>query len=154
MAKNYWLIKSEPTSYSIDDLAKDKKTDWTGIRNYQARNYMKAMKAGDEALFYHSSCAVPAVTGLAKIIALAVPDPTQFNSKDYHYDPKATKTKPIWCSVAVSFAKKFKKPLSLVEIKAVPALETMLLAQKGSRLSIMPVSKQHFDEIVKRGMSK
>jgi predicted RNA-binding protein with PUA-like domain len=145
-----WLLKTEPTSYSIDDLKRDKITDWTGIRNYQARNFMtKDMAKGDMVLFYHSSCEVPGVYGVAKIASGPLPDPTQFDPKDSHFDPKATKTKPIWFMVKLSFVKKLKNPVSLYQIKASSTLSKMVVAKQGSRLSIQPVSRQHFDEIVK-----
>ena len=149
--KKYWLLKSEPTSYSIDDLAKDKSTEWTGIRNYQARNFMtKDMAKGDLALFYHSSCEVMGVYGVAEIVSGPLADPTQFDSKDSHFDPKATKAKPIWFMVKVKFKKKLKNPITLVQIKFSPELSKMVVAKQGSRLSIQPVSKPHFDQIVKR----
>ena len=94
--KNYWLIKSEPTCYSIDDFKRDKKAAWSGIRNYQARNFMKQMAVGDLLIFYHSSATPPAAVGIAKVIKEAYPDATALNTKDEHYDPKATKDKPIW----------------------------------------------------------
>ena len=148
--KGYWLIKTEPTSYSIDDLQKDKVTDWGGIRNYQARNFMtKDMKVGDRALFYHSSCEIPGIYGIAEIASGPLADPTQFDKKDSHFDPKATKEKPIWFMVRVKFIKKLKRPFTLYEIKASATLSKMVVAQQGSRLSIQPVSKTHFDEIVK-----
>jgi predicted RNA-binding protein with PUA-like domain len=152
---NYWLIKSEPVSYSIDQLKKDHVTDWNGVRNYQARNYMtKGMKIGDLALFYHSSCEVPAVVGVAMITSGSKVDPTQFNKKDSHFDPKAKKEKPIWYMVEITFIKKLKNTVTLVEIKQDPELKKMVVASQGSRLSIQPVFIQHFKEIVKRGGEK
>ncbi len=145
----YWLLKTEPTAYSIGDLKKDKKTAWEGVRNYQARNFMRAMKKGDLALFYHSSCEVPGVYGIAKVVAAAHADATQFNKKDSHYDSKATKAKPIWECVDVGFVKALKEPVTLVAIKREPKLRSMALLQPGSRLSVQPVAKEQFEYIVK-----
>ena len=103
---NYWLLKSEPTAYSIDDLKRDKKTSWGGVRNYQARNFMKEMKVGDMCLFYHSSTEPIGVFGVAKVTKTAYADPSQFNKRDSHYDPKASKEKPIWFCPDISFVKK------------------------------------------------
>ncbi len=149
---NYWLIKSEPDCYSIDDLKKDKKTRWTGVRNFQARNYMRdGMKVGDKALFWHSGGNPPAAVGIAVVSAEAAPDLTALDKKDDHYDPKSTKESPIWVATEFSYEKSFKNPLSLAEIKRDPALKGIMVAQTGSRLSIQPVSRQHFEHIVKRG---
>jgi len=150
---NYWLIKSEPSAYSIDDLKRDKRTTWEGVRNYQARNHLKAMQAGDLALFYHSSAEPTAAVGVAKVVTAAHPDKSQFDKKDSHYDPKATLEKPIWFCPDVAFAEKFKTPVTLVEIKADPALRGILVAQQGSRLSVQPVSKAHFEHIRALGNS-
>lgn len=146
---NHFLIKSEPSTYSIDDLKKDKKTPWTGIRNYVARNVMRdEMKPGDLVLFYHSSCEPPHVAGIAKVASEAYPDPTQFDSKSDYYDPKSTKEKPIWMLVDMAFVKKAKKILTLEEIKADPKLKEMILVQKkGQRLSVQPVTKKEFEYI-------
>lgn len=143
----YWLIKSEPTAYSIDDLKRDKRTAWEGVRNYQARNFMKDMRPGDLALFYHSSSAPAGAFGVAKIVAAAHPDASQFNAKDSHFDPKATKERPIWFCPDVAFVEKFKRPVELGAIKAHRALRGIMVAQTGSRLSVQPVSKEHFDII-------
>ncbi len=148
---NYWLIKSEAGCYSIDDLKKDKKTSWGGVRNYQARNFMmRDMQVGDGVLFYHSGGphkgkAEPGVYGLAKVASNAHSDETQFNKKDEHYDAKATKEKPIWYCVDMAFVKKFKVPVTLPEIRLDPAFAGMPLLARGQRLSVMPVSKKHFE---------
>lgn len=147
---NYWLLKSEPTAYSIDDLKRDKRTAWEGVRNYQARNFLKEMKVGDRALFYHSGDE-RAVVGVAKIVAAAHPDESQFNKKDSHYDPKATREKPIWFCPDVAFVEKFKTPVLLGVIKADRALGGIVLAQQGSRLSVQPVSEKHFEHIFMSG---
>ena len=143
--KNYWLIKSEPTSYSIADLQRDKKTPWTGIRNYLARNYMRdGMKVGDLILFYHSSCAVPGVAGIAQVASAPYPDPTQFDPKDYHYEPRAMKEKPVWYMVDISFIKKYPEVLSLLEMRKHSELHGMQLLRSGNRLSITPVQEAEF----------
>ena len=145
---NYWLLKSEGTCYSIDDLKKDKKTPWSGIRNYQARNFIRdSMKVGDMALFYHSNSEPTGVYGIAKVVSTPYPDPTAFNKKDEHFDPKSTKENPIWMVVDVAFVKKFKERISLAEIKVDPKLEGIMVAQKGSRLSVQPLSEKHFKYI-------
>jgi predicted RNA-binding protein with PUA-like domain len=146
---NYWLIKSEGDCYSIDDLKRDKKTTWEGVRNYQARNFMQAMKSGDGILFYHSSSKPTGVYGLAKVSGAPHADESQFRKGEY-YDPKATREKPIWYCVDVAFVKKFKEPISLDAIKFDPTFEGMMVRQQGSRLSVQPVSEKHFKEIVKR----
>jgi predicted RNA-binding protein with PUA-like domain len=148
---NYWLIKTEPTAYSIDDLKRDKRTAWEGVRNYQARNYMMQMQKGDLALFYHSSADPTAAVGVAKIASAAHADESQFNKKDSHFDKKATKEKPIWYCVDVAFVEKFKTPVLLGVIKADKALAGIMVAQQGSRLSVQPVSKAHFEHICALG---
>jgi predicted RNA-binding protein with PUA-like domain len=146
---SYWLIKSEPDCYSIDDFKKDKITSWSGVRNYQARNFLKSMERGDVALFYHSSTEPKAVVGIAKVVKSAHPDTTALDKKDDHYDPKSTKENPIWYMVDFGFVEKFKNPVTLSQIKINPKLEGMVLTQQGSRLSIQPVSKEHFELIKK-----
>ncbi len=138
-------MKSEPTTYSISHLQKDKESLWEGVRNYQARNFMsQEMKLGDEVLFYHSSCDVPGVYGLAKVVSEAQPDPTALNKKSEYYDPKATKEKPIWMCVKIQFVKSFSEPVTLEEIRQQAELKKMVLLQKGSRLSIQPVQAEEF----------
>ncbi len=140
-------MKTEPGSYSIDDLEREGKTLWTGVRNYQARNFMNAMEVGDEILFHHSSTAEIGIYGLARVYKKAVADPTQFDRKDSHFDPKATKDKPIWFSPEITFVKKYEKPLLLSQLKLYRELEGMLLLEKGSRLSVQSVSERHFKKI-------
>ncbi len=147
----YWLMKSEPTAYSIDDLKRDKRTAWEGVRNYQARNFMKEMAVGDAVLFYHSSSDPMGVLGVAKVVAGPHPDLSQFNKKDSHFDPKATKEKPIWYCVDVAFVEKFKTPVLLGAIKADPHLRGIMVAAPGSRLSVQPVSEKHFNYIRSMG---
>jgi predicted RNA-binding protein with PUA-like domain len=153
---NYWLIKSEGDCYSILDLKKDKKAPWSGIRNFQARNFMRdSMKIGDKALFYHSNGTKENPTGVygtAKVASKPYPDPTQFDKKDDHYDLKSKKENPTWIVVDMAFESEFKNPVSLGQIKFEPKLSGIMVAQRGSRLSIQPVSKEHFEAVVK--MSK
>lgn len=148
----YWLMKSEPDVFSIDQLAKNKKTLWEGVRNYQARNFMmKDMKLGDLVLFYHSSATPSGVAGLARVCELAQPDPTQFDKKSEYYDSKACQEKPQWFCVKVEFVKKFSHFVSLEEIKAKPELKSMLVLKKGQRLSIQPVTEKEFSTLQKMG---
>jgi len=142
---NYWLLKSEGDCYSIDDLKKDTVVAWTGVRNYQARNFMRdSMKVGDGILFYHSSTKPTGVYGVAKVVSVPHADDTQFDTRDSHYDPKSKKDSPTWVCVDVAFVRKFDEPVTLTEIKIDPALEGMMVRATGSRLSIQPVSGKHF----------
>jgi predicted RNA-binding protein with PUA-like domain len=142
---NYWLMKSEPDVFSIDDLKKKKKSGWDGVRNYQARNYMRDdMQLGDLVLFYHSSCDVPGVAGLAKVSKTSHPDPSQFDSQSEYFDPKATREVPRWFMVEVDFVEKFDEVITLASLKGHKGLDKMPLVQKGSRLSINPVSENEF----------
>ncbi|WII71426.1 EVE domain-containing protein [Bdellovibrio sp. 22V] len=148
----YWLMKSEPDVFSIDQLHKDKTTWWEGVRNYQARNFMmKDMQVGDEVLFYHSNAEPPGVAGLARVSKAAAADKTQFDKKSEYYDEKATKEKPIWFCVEVEFVKKFKNLVSLADLRENDKLADMVVLQKGSRLSVQPVDKKHFDIVKKMG---
>lgn len=150
MAKSYWLMKSEPDVYSIDDLENDKTTYWEGVRNYQARNHMMAMKKGDEVLYYHSQQTPPGVVGTARVIKEAYPDFTQFDKKHKYYDPKSSEEKPRWWMVDIRFVRKLKTEASLPDIKAVKVLSDMVLVN-NSRLSVQPVRKREFDTILKMG---
>jgi predicted RNA-binding protein with PUA-like domain len=150
----YWLMKSEPDVFSFDDLKKrPKKTEpWNGVRNYQARNFMRdEMKTGDLILFYHSSCEVPGVAGLAKVSSETYPDETQFDEKSEYFDPKATKISPRWFLIDVSYEKDLRIFISLEEIKKHKKLSEMRLLQRGNRLSILPVTREEFEYIVKLG---
>lgn len=152
MATQYWLMKSEPDVFSIDQLKKDKKSLWDGVRNYQARNFMmNDMKKGDQILFYHSNAKPPGVAGIAKISKEAVADPTQFQEKSEYFDPKASEEKPRWYCVEVAFGKKFKDYVPLDELKTKKGLEEMLVIKKGQRLSIQPLTKKQFDIVCKMG---
>ena len=146
----YWLMKSEPNECSIDDtLAAPAQTvPWIGVRNYQARNFMRDdMRVGDGVLFYHSSCAEPGIVGIARVASAIKPDPTQFDTKSPYFDAKATCDEPRWLLVDVQAVRKT-RPLNLPELRANPALADMLLLKKGNRLSITPVSAAHWQEIV------
>ena len=141
--RRYWLMKSEPDTFSIDDLERVRTEPWNGVRNYQARNYMRdGMKVGDGVLFYHSNTAVPGIVGLARIAAEAYPDPTQFDPKSDYHDPKSTREDPRWLLVDVAFERKLKRTISLDEIKArADELgEDFALTRRGNRLSVLPVS--------------
>ena len=146
---NFWLMKSEPESFSIDDLKRLKRDAWGGVRNYQARNFMRQMAVGDLALFHHSSADPSGVAGLMKVVTKAHPDVTQFDRKGPYFDPKATKAKPIWECVDVGFVRKFKRLIPLEELRGLKALQKMVLLQRGSRLSVQPVTKKEFDAILK-----
>jgi len=150
VAKQYWLMKTEPHVYSIDDLKKDKKTFWEGVRNYQARNNMRAMKKGDEVLFYHSQATPPGVAGLAKVVKEAYPDHFAFDKKSKYFDAKSDAENPRWDMVDVGFVEKFSDVVPLPEIKSVTALKDMVLVN-NSRLSVQPVRKAEYDRIVKMG---
>ncbi len=149
MAK--WLIKSEPDSYSIEQLELDKKSCWDGVRNYQARNFLQSMKVGDEILFYHSSIEPIGVFGIAKVVKTAYPELSQFNPKHEYYDPKSPKDKPRWYSPDIAFVKHFKNYVPLSALRKEKALKNMQLLQKGSRLSVQPVTEEEFKKIVELG---
>lgn len=140
--KRYWLMKSEPDAFSIDDLQKIGVEPWNGVRNYQARNHMRQMQVGDGVLFYHSSCAIPAIVGIAKVASVPYPDPTQFDPKSDYFDAKSTQEEPRWSLVDVAFERKLKRAIPLEEVKQhTDALgEGFALTQRGSRLSVSPVS--------------
>lgn len=141
----YWLFKTEPSGYSIDDLKRDKKTLWSGVRNYQARNMLRDyVKKGDLVLFYHSSCAVPAIVGLAEVTKEGFPDETQFDPQSQYFDVTAKKENPRWFVVEVKFKEKFKKEVSLAEIRKNPMLADLRLLAPGNRLSLFPVSQAQF----------
>ena len=147
----YWLMKSEPDAFSIDDLAKVKQEPWSGVRNYQARNYMwKDMRRGDGVLFYHSNAKVPGIAGLAEVASAAYPDPTQFDPESDYWDPKATPENPRWFLVDVAFKRKFKAVLSLETLKAnAELLGDFVLLNRGTRLSVLPVSKAQWQTLLK-----
>lgn len=148
MSQNYWLMKTEPGEFSIDDLKQRGKQGepWDGIRNYQARNFLRDMKKGDQVFIYHSACEVPAIVGLATVIKEAYPDAAALDTSNKYYDEKSTPDNIRWSLVDVQFKTKYKKPLTLKEIKAEPALSEMKLV-KSSRLSVSPVSADEFQHI-------
>jgi predicted RNA-binding protein with PUA-like domain len=137
---NYWMLKSEPDVFSISDLRRKKVAVWDGVRNYQARNYLLASKPGDLAFFYHSSTEVPGVVGLAKIVEVGVPDPTQFDPKSDYYDAKSTRAEPRWRTVKVAFEEAFAATCSLDALKSAFTAEELVVVRKGNRLSVMPVA--------------
>ena len=145
----FWLMKSEPDDYSIDDLKRDKREPWDGIRNYQARNMMRDdMRVGDKVFFYHSNCKEPGVVGIMKVASKPYPDPTQFDPDAKYYDAKSDPDNPRWILVDVAYVKKLKRTITLTEIKAHPELGDMVLTRKGNRLSIMPVTEDEWEIIL------
>jgi predicted RNA-binding protein with PUA-like domain len=151
-AMKHWLVKSEPSVFSIDDLHRDKTTAWEGIRNYQARNFMmKDMAEGDQVLFYHSNAEPPGVAGTATVSSKAHPDATALDKKSDYFDPKASRENPIWYCVDIQFHEKFSKLVSLDDIRKKKILGKMLLLRKGQRLSVQPITKAEFDVISQMG---
>ena len=137
---NYWLMKTEPDTFSIDDLKRKKREAWDGVRNYQARNFMRDdMRVGDGVFFYHSNCAEPGIAGLAEVATDAYPDPSQFDPKSKYFDPGSSRDNPRWMLVDVTFVKKLKRVITLDELKNHKALTDKRLLRKGNRLSVMPV---------------
>jgi predicted RNA-binding protein with PUA-like domain len=146
---HYWLMKTEPDAFSIDDLARVGTEPWSGVRNYQARNFMRdGMAVGDGVLFYHSSCAEPGVVGVAEVASPAYPDPTQFDRKSPYFDPMASRAEPRWMLVDVRFVRKLKRTITLAELRDAPRLEGLGLLQRGSRLSVMPVTRGQWSGIL------
>ena len=151
MTMRYWLMKSEPDEFSIDDLAaaKGRTTPWFGVRNYQARNFMRdQMRVGDRAFFYHSSCPEPGIAGVAEVTAQAYPDATQFDKKSPYFDPKAMRDAPRWFNVDVTFVEKLRL-VSLAELRSHPELERMRILQRGNRLSITPIDPAEWAFVLK-----
>jgi predicted RNA-binding protein with PUA-like domain len=145
---NYWLMKSEPDVYSIQDLKRDRQTIWDGVRNYQARNFLREMQPGDLAFFYHSNTKTPGIIGLVKIIESNVVDPTQFDPKSDYYDPKSTLENPRWQTVKVKFHRQFTQIISLDALKQEFSDRKLLVVKKGNRLSVMPVLEEIAKKIV------
>lgn len=148
---NYWLMKSEPNEFSIDDLEQrpGQREPWDGVRNYQARNMMRdRMRVGDRILFYHSNCEVPGIVGIAEIASESYPDETAFDPKDKHYDPKSDRGKPRWYLVDVKFVRKLRRTIALSELKHYKELEGLPLVRRGNRLSIMPVTPEQWEFIL------
>ncbi len=145
----YWLMKSEPDAYSIDDLQRDKREPWDGIRNYQARNMMRdEMKIGDEIFFYHSNCKEPGIVGIMKVASEPYADPTQFDRKSKYFDPKSNKDDPRWILVDVEFVSRLDRTITLAEIRDAKGLDGLILTRKGNRLSIMPIEKKHWNKLL------
>jgi len=142
-------MKSEPDEFSIDDLLKRKKEPWTGVRNYQARNFMRSAKLNDAVLFYHSNCAEPGIVGLAKVSKIAFTDPTQFDPKSDYYDAKSNKVDPRWSCIEVSFVEKFKNVITLPLLRENKKLRNLLILRPGNRLSVTPVEMSEYLEIKK-----
>jgi predicted RNA-binding protein with PUA-like domain len=149
--KQYWLVKTEPDECSIDDFAAqpDKPIVWEGVRNYQARNFMRQMSKGDEVFIYHSSCKHIGIAGIARVVKAAYPDPAQFDPESSYHDPKSSTEKPRWDAVDLVFVGKFERLLPLDEIKANPSLVELPLVKKGSRLSVMPVAASEWEVLLK-----
>ena len=148
---NYWLIKSEPNKYSWADLVRDGKTYWDGVRNYQARNFMRdGMNRGDLVFFYHSNCEQPGIVGIAKVVKQAYPDFTAFDPKDKHFDAKSTPENPRWYMVDIQYQRKFKRVIALTELKnhADRQLEDFALLRRGNRLSVLPVNEKQWKFIL------
>jgi len=149
--RRYWLVKSEPRVFSIDDLARSPKqtTCWDGVRNYQARNFMRAMAVGDYVLFYHSNAEPPAVAGIAEVVRTAYPDKTQFDKTSHHYDPASHPSAPRWDMVDIRYRQTFKTSLSLERLRQESKLKGMVLLRKGSRLSVQPVTETEWAIVLK-----
>ena len=137
----YWLMKSEPSVYGIEDLQRDKRTSWGGVRNYQVRNMFRDEFAkGDLAFFYHSSCDEPGIVGTMKVMGVAYPDPAQFDPESEYFDPRSRRESPAWLAVDVQFQRRFRQPVSLDALRRHPGLEGMLILRRGNRLSVTPVT--------------
>lgn len=151
---NYWLMKSEPDAFGIDDLERVGTEPWDGVRNYQARNFMRDdMKVGDKIFFYHSNCKEPGIVGIAEVASKPYPDPTQFDPDSKYYDPKSDPDEPRWMLVDVKFKRRTRRIISLREIKQhADVLDGLQLIKRGNRLSVMPIDKQHWDYLL--GMEK
>ena len=149
--RRYWLMKSEPRVFSIDDLAQSPKqtTCWDGVRNYQARNFMRTMAVGDQVFFYHSNAEPPAVVGIAEVVRAAYPDGTQFDKTSHHYDPASDPFAPRWDMVDIRYRQTLKTSLSLDWLRQEPKLKGMILLQKGSRLSVQPVTEAEWAVVLK-----
>jgi predicted RNA-binding protein with PUA-like domain len=156
MAAQHWLIKSEPDVFSIHDLAKAKgrRTSWEGVRNYQARNFLRAMRRGDRCLFYHSNATPPGVAGVVEVVREAHPDPSAWDPRSAYHDPRASPENPVWSMVDVQLLEIFSREVPLDELRQVKALAGMELLRRGSRLSVTPVTAAEFRTIVKLATSR
>ena len=146
---NYWLMKSEPDVYSIADLNSDKVSIWDGVRNYQARNFMREMSVGDLVFFYHSNTKIPGIMGLMRVVETKIADPSQFDINSEYYDAKSTFDSPRWQTVRVEFVEEFSKLISLDELKQKFSVDEILVVRKGNRLSVMPISEGAAQKILK-----
>lgn len=147
----YWLFKSEPSSYSYDDLVRDGRTGWDGVRSYQARNIMRQMSLGDRGIFYHSATAIPGAAGICEVVGTAEPDPTQFDPTSHYYDPKSPAANPRWDWVTVAPVRELPHFVSLDQMRTIPELADCRLLAKGNRLSVLPLTDAEFDAIVAAG---
>ena len=155
MADKYWLFKSEPGAYSFDDLVKDRVAEWDGVRNFQVRNWLRDdIKPGDELLFYHSSTKVIGVVGTAKVVREGYPDNTAWDPGSEHPDPKSTPEKPIWYMVDIEAGQRFGETVTPDEMRLLPELNDMIVLKRGMRFSIMPVTQEEFETVVRLGMAK
>jgi len=145
----HWLFKTEPDSFSIDDLERAGRTEWSGVRNFTARNLMREMRVGDLGFFYHSSTKPPGISGICEVVAAAHPDSTQFDPGSEYYDPRSTRDDPRWWCVDVGFVRRLPRYVALDELRAIPALAFMPLLRKGQRLSVQTVSPQDWKRILK-----
>lgn len=150
----FWLVKTEPHVYSIDDLQRDKVTSWTGVRNYQARNFLREMSVGDLVLVYHSNAEPPGVFGIARVKQSAKPDPTQFDERSEYFDPAASLEKPRWFCPDLAFSAKLSMMVSLDSLRGQASLSGLQLLQRGSRLSVLPVTEAHFEIICSMGSGR
>lgn len=146
----YWLVKTEPSEFSWEDLknAPGQTTSWEGVRNYQARNYMREMQPGDLVLFYHSQATPLAIMGIAKVVRSAYPDPDQFDPSSHYFDPKSTPENPRWETVDIQYQREFPAPIPLPQLKEIPELENMVLLRKGSRLSVQPLTEREWQIVL------
>jgi predicted RNA-binding protein with PUA-like domain len=154
VAMAFWLVKTEPHVYSIDDLRRDTVTAWTGVRNYQARNFLKQMEVGDLVLVYHSNAEPPGVVGIARVKHVAKPDPTQFDRASEYFDPAASPDKPRWFCPDLAFSAKLSSMVSLEALRGKTSLSGLPLLQRGSRLSVLPVTEKHFEIIQSMGSER
>lgn len=152
--RQYWLMKSEPSAYSLDDLEREGRTHWDGVRNFKARNLMKSMAVGDGVLFYHSNQKPPGIAGTARVCRTAYPDHTQFDPDSKYFDPRATRDKPWWYMVDVEFVSRFPSEIPLPLLRTLPEIEGMALLRRGQRLSVQPVTEAEWDFLVHLGASR
>ena len=152
--RNFWLMKTEPDVYSIDDLAREGQAFWEGVRNYQARNHMRSMALSDLALFYHSNAKPPGVVGVARVCKLAYTDHTQFDKRSKYFGARSRPSDPRWSMVDVEFVEKLPEPVSLEMLKTDAKLSTMLVTKRGIRLSVQPVDRAHFARVLKLGKAR